>query len=195
MRRDRLLLQSGYVASAGLAAATYLMGFGWVASLGALLGSALLARSLVYVYYERTLAFRTFQDFTSGKIKHECTACGASCHLRVSLGKNDLERILKYAKEAGIQEAVVEKSGDKFWLRRRSGGACVFLTYSGNTPRCQVYPIRPTACRLYPLIPTGNRLRVDPLCPGLSRDKGHTFKEHLLTQEIGEYVRKTIGKI
>lgn len=96
MRRDRLLLQSGYVASAGLAAATYLMGFGWVASLGALLGSALLARSLVYVYYERTLAFRTFEDFTSGKIKHECIACGASCHLRVSLGKNDLERILKY---------------------------------------------------------------------------------------------------
>ena len=195
MRRDRLLLQSGYVASAGLAAATYLMGFGWVASLGALLGSALLARSLVYVYYERTLAFRAFEDFTSGKIKHECIACGASCHLRVSLGKNDLERILKYAKEARIEEAVVEKSGDKFWLKRRSGGACVFLTYSGNTPRCQIYPIRPTACRLYPLIPTGNRLRVDPLCPGLSRDKGHTFKEHLLTQEIGEYVRKTIGKI
>jgi Fe-S-cluster containining protein len=171
------------------------MGFGWVASLGALLGSALLARSLVYAYYERTLAFRAYKDFTSGKIKHECIACGASCHLRVSLGKNDLERVLKYAKETRMQESVVEKSGDKFWLRRKSGGACVFLTYSGNTPRCQIYSIRPTACRLYPLVPTGNRLKVDPLCPGLSRDKGHTFKEHLLTQEIGEYVRKTIGKI
>jgi Fe-S-cluster containining protein len=187
-------LRSGYVGSVAAAAATYVAGFGWLASIGVLLGAIVLARSFVYIYYERMLAFRAYEDFASGRIKHECIACGASCHLRVSLGKNDLERVLKFAKEARIEEAVVDKSGDKYWLRR-SGGACVFLTYSGNTPRCQIYPIRPTACRLYPLVPAGNRLKVDPLCPGLSKDKGHTFKQHLLTQQVGEYVRKNLGKI
>jgi len=195
MRRDRVLLRGGYSASAGLAAGSYLLGLGLVASLGTLLGFALLVRALIYFYYERLLAFRAFEDFTSGKIKHECIACGSSCHLRVNLGKDDLERLLKYAKEARIQEAVVDKSGDRYWLRRRTNGACIFLTYSENTPRCQIYSIRPTACRLYPLIPAGTLLKVDPLCPGLSKDKGHTFKEHLITQEVGAYVRKAMGKI
>lgn len=182
------------MASAAVAAGTYVAGFGWVASIGVLLGAILLARSFVYVYYERVLAFRAYEDFVSERIKHECIACGASCHLRVGLGKNDLERVLKFAKEARIQETVVDKSGSKYWLRR-AGGACVFLTYSGNTPRCKIYSIRPTACRLYPLVPAGNRLKVDPLCPGLSKDTGHTFKQHLLTQGVGEYVRKNVRKI
>jgi Fe-S-cluster containining protein len=195
VRRDLLVLRSGYVASVAVAAGAYVVGFGWIASIGALLGGILLARSLVYLYYERFLAFRAYEDFASGRIKHECVACGASCHLRVSLGKNDLEKILKFAKETRIQEPVFDKSGYKYWLRRRSGGACVFLTYSENTPRCQIYSIRPTACRLYPLVPAGSRLKVDPLCPGLSVVKGRTLKQHLLTQEVGEYVRKNIGKI
>jgi Fe-S-cluster containining protein len=195
MRQDRLVLRSGYAASVAVAIGTYVAGFGWIASIGVLLGVIVLARSLVYLYYERILAFGAYEDFVSGRIRHECIACGASCHLRVSLGKNDLERVLRFAKEARIREAVVDKSGDRYWLRRRSGGACVFLTYSGKTPRCQIYSIRPTACRLYPLVPVGSRLKVDPLCPGLSKSKGHTFKQHLLTQEVGEYVRKNVGKI
>lgn len=118
-----------------------------------------------------------------------------SCHLRVNLGKDDVERILSYGKEKGLHDTVIERSGSRYWLARRSGAACVFLTYSGGTPRCSIYSIRPIACRLYPLIPTGNRLKVDPLCPGLSTTEGHTFKQHLITQEVGSYVRKVMGKI
>lgn len=195
MRLDRTLLRTGYVASAVLGAITYVFGFGWAASLSVLLGSILLTRIGIYLYFERFLAFRTFEDFRSEKIRHECIACGASCHLRVNLASDDVERILNYAKEKGMQETVVEKSGSKHWLARKSGGACVFLTLEGNTPRCSIYSIRPVACRLYPLIPTGNRLKVDPLCPGLSKTAGHTFKQHLITQEIGSYVRKVMGKI
>lgn len=188
-------MRSGYAASAGLAAAAYLIGLGLVPSLSVMFASVLLTRSAIYLYYERHLAFRAFEDFTSGKVRHECVACGASCHLRVNLGKDDLERILKYAKEKGIQETVIETSGNRYWLKRTASGACVFLTYVDNIPRCRIYATRPIACRLYPLIPAGNRLKVDPLCPGLSKDRGHTFKEHLATQEVGPYVRKVVGKV
>jgi Fe-S-cluster containining protein len=168
---------------------------GLIATLGVLVASVLITRSSIYFYYERLLAFRAFEDFASGKLRHECIACGASCHLRVNLGKDDTERILKYAKEKGIQETIIEKHGENYWLKRTSSGACVFLTYVDKMPRCSIYPIRPIACRLYPLIPTGKKLKVDPLCPGLSKDKGHTFKEHLTTQKVGPYVRKVMGKV
>ena len=195
MRWDRILLRCGYVTSAGLAVVVYLFGFSVMPSLGVLLASVFLTRVGVYLYFERFLAFKTFEDFTSGKVRHECIACGASCHLRVNLGKDDVERVLKYAKEVGMQDTVIEKSGNKYWLKRKSDGSCVFLTYSGNLPRCSIYSIRPIACRLFPLIPAGMRLKVDPFCPGLSREHGHTFKEHLTTQEVGSYVRKVLGKI
>jgi Fe-S-cluster containining protein len=195
LRWDRVLLRCGYVTSAGLAVVVYFFGFSIMPSLGVLLASVFLTRLGVYLYFERFLAFKTFEDFTSGKVRHECIACGASCHLRVNLGKDDVERVLKYAKEVGIQDTVIEKSGNKYWLKRKSDGSCVFLTYSGNLPRCSIYSIRPIACRLFPLIPAGMRLKVDPFCPGLSREHGHTFKEHLTTQEVGSYVRKVLGKI
>ena len=106
-----------------------------------------------------------------------------------------MERVLKHAKDTGITETVIEKSGDNYWLKRRPKGACIFLTYEGNLPRCSIYSIRPTACRLYPLIPSGNRLKVDPLCPALSKVRGHTFNEHLKTQDVLTHVRKAMGKI
>jgi Fe-S-cluster containining protein len=195
MRRDRFVLRVGYAASVGLAAAAFLIGLGWVTSVGVLLGFAFAARAGIYLYYERFLAFKYSDDFVSGKVRHECIACGASCHLKVNLGKDDVERILKHAKETGMTESVIEKSGDNYWLKRRPTGACIFLTYEGNLPRCSIYSIRPTACRLYPLIPSGNRLKVDPLCPALSKVRGHTFKEHLITQGVLTHVRKVMGKI
>lgn len=195
MRRDRILLRSGYAGSLAMAAGAYIAGLGWAASLGLLVGVAFLSRASIYLYFERFLAFRTFEDFRAERIRHECIACGASCHLKVNLGKDDVERILNYATEKGIRDTVIEKSGSNFWLKRLRSGACVFLTYEGAKPRCSIYPIRPMACRLYPLVPSGNRLKVDPLCPGLSSTQGHTFKQHLATQEIGAYVRKATGKI
>ncbi len=195
MRLDAAVLRAGYVSSILIGLVLYFLGVGIIASIAVLVGCVLMTRLGVYLYFERFLAFRTFAEFTSGKARHACIACGASCHLRVNLAKDDVERILKHAREANIKETVVEKSGSRFWLKRRAGGACVFLTYSGNMPRCSIYSIRPTACRLFPLIPTGSRLKVDPFCPGLSRDRGHTFKEHLISQEVGPYVRKVMGKI
>jgi Fe-S-cluster containining protein len=168
---------------------------GLVTSATLLIASVVITRVSIYLYFERYLAFRSFEDFKSGKIKHECISCGASCHLRVSLGKDDVDRLLQYAKQNGITETIIERRGSQSWLKRRSDGACLFLKYEEKLPRCSIYDIRPIACRLYPLIPTGTRLRVDPLCPGLSRTKGHTFKEHLLTQNVGWYVRKVLGKI
>ncbi len=94
-----------------------------------------------------------------------------------------------------MQETVIEKYGNNFWLKRKPSGACIFLTYVDKVPGCSIYPIRPTARRLYPLIPSGIRFKVDPLCPGLSKERGHTFNEHLTTQEVGPYVRKVMGKI
>jgi Fe-S-cluster containining protein len=195
MRRDRILLRSGYIASLAVAVAAYLIGLGVVASATILLSLIFLTRVSIYLSFERFLAFKAFYDFRAEKIRHECIACGASCHLKVNLGKDDVERILNYAKEKSLSETVIEKSGSRFWLKRQRDGACIFLTYEGQKPRCSIYSIRPTACRLYPLIPAGNRLKVDPLCPGLSRAQGHTFKQHLATQEIGAYVRKVMGKV
>jgi Fe-S-cluster containining protein len=164
-------------------------------SIALLIASVVVARVSIYLYFERYLAFRSFEDFSSGKIRHECVACGASCHLRVNLGRDDVDRVLQYAKENGIDETIIERRGNHHWLKRRAGGACIFLKYEGVKPRCSIYSIRPIACRLYPLIPSGTRLRVDPLCPGLSKTEGHTFKEHLSTQNVGTYVRKVLGKI
>ena len=172
-----------------------MLGVGLGASVGLLIGLLLITRLSIYLYYERYLAYRCFRDFKSGKIKHECIACGASCHLRVHLGKDDVARILQYAKENGIEETIIESRGNHYWLKRHSDGACVFLRYESKLPRCSIYNLRPTACRLYPLIPSGARMKVDPQCPGLSRTAGHTFKEHLSTQEVGEYVRKRLGKV
>ena len=189
------MLRGGYVASVVIGIVAYLMGLNAIDALAVAVVLLIVTRLSIYIYYERYLGFRSFDDFKTGKIKHECVACGASCHLRVSLGKDDVERILQYAKQTGMAETIIERRGQQSWLKRRSDGACVFLKYEGKLPRCSIYDIRPTACRLYPLIPTGARLRVDPLCPGLSRAQGHTFKEHLATQNVGSYVRKVLGKV
>jgi Fe-S-cluster containining protein len=188
-------LRCGYAASAIIAGVAYVFGLGLVTSAILLIASVIITRVCIYLYFERYLAFRSFEDFKSGKIRHECVACGASCHLRVNLGRDDVDRVLQYAKENGITETIIERRGNHNWLKRRADGACVFLKYDGELPRCSIYETRPTACRLYPLIPLGTRLRVDPLCPGLSRTKGHTFKEHLSSQNVGGYVRKVLGKI
>ena len=195
MRRDSLLLRIGYVASVVLAVAAFALKLGLMIVIGVLVGVTLLTRIGLYAYYERYLAFKCFSDFTSGRIRHECIACGSSCHLKVNLAKDDVERILKHAKEVGLKDTVIEKHRNRYWLRRTGSGACVFLSYKDDLPRCSIYAIRPTACRLYPLIPVGSRLKVDPLCPGLSKESGHTFNEHLRTQEVGPYVRKVLGKI
>ena len=195
MRVDRVLLRCGYAASVAIACVAYFIGLGLQRSAALLIGSALVTRLSIYLYFERYLAYRSFEYFRFDRIRHECVACGASCHLRVNLGKDDVDRILQYAKENGIEETVIERRGNNHWLRRRADNACVFLKYEGKLPRCSIYAIRPVACRLYPLIPSGTRLRVDPLCPGLSKTQGHTFKEHLSTQGVGTYVRKVLGKI
>jgi len=195
LRLDAGLLRCGYVASVIIAGIAYVLGLGLVGSVTLLAVSVIVTRACIHFYFERYLAFRSFEDFKAGKIRHECVACGASCHLRVNLGGDDMDRILQYAKQKGITETIIERRGNHIWLKRQAGGACVFLTYEGKLPRCSIYDIRPVACRLYPLIPSGTRLRVDPLCPGLSRTEGHTFKEHLATQNVGSYVRKVLGKI
>lgn len=195
MRTDRILLRGGFAASVLLAAVAFLVGLGIVSSLASLLAAILTTRVVIYLYFEHFLAYRAFGDFRSGKVKHECIACGASCHLRVNLGRDDMKRILEYAKTNGMQETVIEGRGSNYWLKRRSDGACIFLKYESGLPRCSIYTLRPTACRLYPLIPSGTRLKVDPLCPGLSTTQGHTFNEHLATQDIGTYVRKVLGRI
>ena len=195
MRLDGVLLRSGYVASAIIAGLAYVLGLGLAASATLLVIAVILTRLCIYLYFERHLAFRGFDDFKAGMLRHECVACGASCHLRVNLGKDDMDRILQYAKQRGMTETIIDHRGNRSWLKRRKDGACVFLKYEGNLPRCSIYDIRPVACRLYPLIPSGARLKVDPLCPGLSRTKGHTFKEHLATQNVGTYVRKVLGKV
>jgi hypothetical protein len=123
MRRDSTLLIVGFVASAGLAAGTYLIGLGWITSLSVLLVSVLLVCVITYLYFERFLAFRTFEDFRFEKIMHECVACGACCHLKVSPGKDDTERMINYSMEKGLDEIVIEKRGSKYWLKRDSGSA------------------------------------------------------------------------
>jgi Fe-S-cluster containining protein len=188
-------LRGGYIASISLAAAAYVLKLGVEFSAALLVGLMIVTRTTIFLYFERHLAYLNFEEFKSGKLKHECIACGASCRLRVNLNKGDVSRILEYAKAVKIDEPIIESRGRNYWLRRRSGGACVFLKYENNKPRCSIYNIRPMACRLYPLIPSGMSLKVDPLCPGLSRFKGHTFKEHLTSQEVGAYVRKTLGSV
>ena len=188
-------MRCGYAASIIIAGVAYIFRLGLVTSVTLLIASVVIMRICIYLCFERYLAFRSFEDFRSGKIRHECVACGASCHLRVNLGNDDAERILQYAEKNGISETIIEHRGNHSWLKRRGDGACVFLKYEEKLPRCSIYDIRPIACRLYPLIPSGTRLRVDPLCPGLSRTEGHTFKEHLATQNVGSYVRKALGKI
>jgi len=121
MRRDSALLIFGLVASAVLAAGTYLIGLGWIASLSVLLVSVLLVRIVIHLYFERFLAFGTYEGFRSEKILHECIACGACCHLKVNLGKDDTERIINYSREKGLDEIVIEKRGSRFWLKRDSG--------------------------------------------------------------------------
>ena len=195
MRLDAVLLRCGYIASAVVAILAYLLGLGLTGSVLTFVVVVGMTRLCIYLYFERYLAFRTFEVFKDGKVRHQCLACGASCHLRVNLGKDDMDRVLEYAKRRGMTETIIEHRGSHNWLKRQSNGACVFLKYEGNLPRCSIYEIRPVACRLYPLIPSGSRLKVDPLCPGLSRTEGHTFKEHLATQNVGPYVRKVVGKI
>jgi Fe-S-cluster containining protein len=194
MRRDSLILRIGYAGSAVLATIAFLIGLGWAISLVTFAVALIVVRVSVYAYFERYLAFGTFNNFVSGTIRYGCIACGASCHLRVNLRNDDAERILKYAKEKGIQEAVIEKSGNKLWLKRRPDSSCIFLTYSGKVPRCSIYSIRPMACRLYPLVPSGSTLKADPMCPGFSKTRGGSFKEHLSTQGIATHVRQVLGK-
>jgi len=194
MRRDNVFLIVGLVASAVLAVGTCLLGYGLTPSLGVLGASLVSVRVFTYLYFERFLGLKTFEDFKSGKILHECIACGTCCRLKVNLGKDDVERIIEHVKERNLSEVVIEKRGSKYWLKRDSGECC-FLVHSDGKPRCQIYPVRPVACRLYPLVPKGEGLRADPLCPGFNKKKGQTFGEFLRTQSVGSYVRRKMGKI
>ena len=63
MRCDKALLASGFTAGALLAAAAYIMGLDIEASLIVLLASTAGGRLIEYVYFQRLLAFRTFEDF------------------------------------------------------------------------------------------------------------------------------------
>jgi Fe-S-cluster containining protein len=187
--------RTGYVASGCVGVILHTFGHDLVTSLGAMLGCVLFTRVAVYSYFERFLALKALDDFKSDRIRHLCVACGASCRLRVNLAADDAERILNHATQSKIEGPVIEKRGKKMWLKRKRDGTCLFLTCSEDLPRCSIYPIRPVACRLYPLIPVGTSLKMDPLCPGLARNRGHTFREHLQTQEIGAYVRKMVGSV
>ena len=120
LRRDAILLRAGYATAVALGAGTYLIGLGLTATVGVVVAAVLLTRSAIYLHYERYLAFRSFEDFASGKIRHECIACGASCHLKVNLGKDDVERLLRYAKEKGIQDTIIETHGKQLLVEEKT---------------------------------------------------------------------------
>ena len=117
-----MLLRAGYIASA-VAAAEVFIKLGTQYAVAVFATGFVMTRALIYVYFERLPAYKSFDDFTSGKIKHECIACGASCHLKVNLAEDDVERILNYANEKCLQETIMEKRGKNYWLKRRRGAS------------------------------------------------------------------------
>jgi len=74
MRRDKVLLLIGILAGIGVAAGAYVIRLGWVASVGVVIVAVLLARVVVYVHFERFLAFRTFEESRSERPYMECQA-------------------------------------------------------------------------------------------------------------------------
>ena len=188
MRNERKFLIIGLIISVIVGVYSF-QKYGITQSILGFLISVILARVLIYLYFERHLPKKKFEDFVEGKIFHECTRCGDCCHLKINLSKQDYNRILKYAQKKRINKEIIQKRGDNYWLVSEDG--CIFLnTKTDGSTYCSIYEIRPVSCRLYPLTPTGKGLKLDPNCKGLNESKGQKFKEYLKSQDVLTYVRQ-----
>lgn len=75
-----------------------------------------------------------------------CIACGMCCRgFRVTVGFNEWMRIVK-AYGFGVTEPGI----NKFYLRRRSDGSCVFLYKLYDMGFCGLQHMKPKACKLWP---------------------------------------------
>jgi Fe-S-cluster containining protein len=74
--------------------------------------------------------------------KFKCLRCGQCCRLRVSLSKEDIERL----KKSGHKDFIENKNSLK-----RINGYCKFLEIKNGKARCSVYKSRPEVCRWWPV--------------------------------------------
>ncbi len=125
----------------------------------------------------------------------DCHSCGDCCRLVVVITDEEKRRIeeLNPANDPEVAPepwwAPAEAGSNKWTLKQRPGGGCVFLT-TGNRCRLQERfgaDAKPLACRMFPfvLIPAGDHQRVGMRfsCPSAAANRGRpvaSAKEDLM---------------
>jgi len=75
-----------------------------------------------------------------------CVACGMCCKgYQVVLGFNEWVNIIR---NYGV--GVTQPGISKFYLGKKSDGACIFLTKLYDTWLCELQNMKPKACKLWP---------------------------------------------
>jgi Fe-S-cluster containining protein len=146
------------------------------------------------VIIRATLPHMTTSYRALSALKHDCLACGGSCHgVRVSLLDDDeRQRIAQYGETLKVKDPI-----DGRHLRQQDGH-CVF---QGDDGLCRIHATwglmaKPLVCRQYPLIgvrtESGVRIGIDPGCytayktrnSGTDQQPGEDFST--LSQSIDE---------
>lgn len=113
-----------------------------------------------------------------------CTRCGACCTGApgfVWVDGAEVERLASFRGEsvAAFTRAFVRQVGDRYSLKEKPGGDCIFWDRSAG---CTVYPARPAQCQTWPFWPENLESaeaweHVTEICPGARRGQWFSVEE------------------
>jgi len=101
---------------------------------------------MIFKALKRRWMFRWFPLPWSRVKSWECLACGECCkEFDILLGPDEHANIVKI-----YGEDVTRRVVNKFYLKRRSNGTCLFLYKHNRIWLCKLQHMKPRACKLYP---------------------------------------------
>jgi Fe-S-cluster containining protein len=119
----------------------------------------------------------------------ECTGCGRCCagpqEGYVWISEEQIAEIAEYlgVPETEMRGKYVRRIARRYSLVERADNKdCIFLTDSGETRSCRIYPVRPTQCRTWPFWPSNlgspdQWATAGLRCGGINRGRIHSCDE------------------
>jgi Fe-S-cluster containining protein len=117
-------------------------------------------------------------------LRFTCTRCGACCTGAPGYVWVNAEEIARLAAHVGktpeaFSRAYVRRVGDRFSLKEKQGGDCVFWD---SREGCTVYPARPVQCQTWPFWPENIETpesweHVTSVCPGSGQGRWFSLDE------------------
>jgi len=122
----------------------------------------------------------------------ECKMCGECCWGRgISVSEKEIKRIADFLgiKEEDFKRQYCVLNRDRYELKTKESGYCVFLKKSEKGKICAIHPVKPDICKKWPFFKSivsdrhEWRIAMDA-CPGINRNCSF---EDFVKQAIDEY--------